>query len=212
MGRVESQWRASLTRRSALRNLAGFFAGSPLLLGQQDPFRGANRIPAMNELVTTFDFEPVAYAKLPRDAYDYTAHGEASEFTLRRNREAFDWVELVPKGVVDVSSIKTDIDLLGTKMAFPIMVSPTAYQIQLHPDGEIAMRHGATAASNTPMIISGNASLPIPKIAAAATTSMVWYQIYPQEDFGTSQDLVIKAQEAGMQSHRHDGRPAVCLL
>src|SRR5438445_6805219 len=195
MGKIESRWRSSLTRREALRNLAGFFAGSPLLLGQHDPFRRSIRIPSMNELMTTFDFEPVAFAKLSRDAYDYTAYGEASEFTLRRNRAAFDWVELVPKGVADVSSIKTSIELLGSKMDYPIMVSPTAYQLQLHPEGEIAMRQGATSASNTPMIISGNASLPIAKIAAAATTSTVWYQLYPQADIAASQDLVIGAQE-----------------
>src|SRR5690349_14007435 len=132
MGRMESRWRASQSRRAALRNLAGFAAGSPLLLGQQDPYRDTSRVPGMNELATVFDFEPVAYARIPREAYDYTAHGDHSEFTLRRNREAFDWVELLPKSVVDVSSVDTATEVLGVKMAFPMMVSPTAYQVQLH--------------------------------------------------------------------------------
>jgi hypothetical protein len=29
--------------------------------------------------------------------YDYMAHGGDSEFTLRRNREAFEWVDLVER-------------------------------------------------------------------------------------------------------------------
>src|SRR5437016_4640614 len=97
MGRLEKQWLSSLTRRRALHIMSGLLAGSPLLSGQQDPFRDSSRVPAMNELVNAFDFEAVAYAKLPRDAYDYTALGVADEFTLRRNRKAFDWVELIPK-------------------------------------------------------------------------------------------------------------------
>ena len=200
MGRIESRWRSSLSRRAALRNLAGFAAGSPLLLGQQDPFRDTSRVPGMNELVTTFDFEPVAYAKIPREAYDYTAHGDRSEFTLRRNREAFDWVELTPKGVVDVSSVETATEVLGVKMRYPIMVSPTAYQVQLHPEGEMAMRQGASAASETPMIVSNNASFSIDKIAAASKTGTLWFQLYPQADLESSREIVENAQAAGCKA------------
>jgi len=46
---------------------------SPRLGAQQDTFRDHSRVPGINELVTAFDFEPVAYAKVPREAYDYTA-------------------------------------------------------------------------------------------------------------------------------------------
>ena len=36
------------------------------------------------------------FANVPQATYDYTAHGDGSEFTLRRNRQAFEWVDLVP--------------------------------------------------------------------------------------------------------------------
>jgi hypothetical protein len=68
----------------------------------------------------------VAYTKLPRETYTYTAYESEGEFTLRRNRQAFDWVELLPRGIVDVSSVKTATEVLGTPMKFPIMVSPSA--------------------------------------------------------------------------------------
>src|SRR5438046_347033 len=93
----EIAWARSLNRRNALRAVAGFLAGSPLLRSQQDPMRDHTRVPGLAELQTTFDFEPVAYAKVPRFNYDYTAYGSDSEFTLRRNREAFDWARLVPQ-------------------------------------------------------------------------------------------------------------------
>ena len=199
MGRLERQWRSSLTRRSALQSLAAFLAGSPLLRGQQDPFRDHSRVPGMNELVTAFDFEPVAYAKVPRDSYDYMALGVEGEFTLRRNRQAFEWVELVPKAVVDVSSVKTATEVLGVKMAFPIMISPTASHSSLHPEGELGTHKGATAASDTLYIISNNASYPVDKIAAAATGPM-WFQLYHRQDLEDNRELIERAQDAGCQA------------
>jgi 4-hydroxymandelate oxidase len=187
---------SSLTRRRALRGLAGFLAGSPLIRAQQDPFRDHSRVPAMSELNTIFDFEPVAYAKIPRDAYDYMALGVDGEFTLRRNRQAFDWVELVPRGVADARTIKTATEVLGTKMAYPIVVCPTASQAQLHPSGEMGMHEGATAASGTPMIISINASFPVEKIAAAAK-GPVWFQLYARQTMDENREVLERAQTAG---------------
>ena len=199
MGKLDIRWCSGLTRRSALRSLAGFLAGSPLLRAQQDPFRDHSRVPAMNELVTAFDFEPVAFAKMPRGAYDYMALGAEGEASLRRNRRAFDWVELVPKGVVDAGSVQTATEVLGVKMAFPILVSPTATQAQLHPQGEMAMHQAATAASGTPMIISINSSFPVDKIGAAAP-GPVWYQLYARSTVEENRELLERAQEAGCRA------------
>ena len=55
MGRLENHWRSSLTRRAGLRNVAAFFASSPILLGQQDRFRDHSRVPGIAEMVTAFE-------------------------------------------------------------------------------------------------------------------------------------------------------------
>ena len=195
---TERDWSRSLTRRSALRGLAGFLAGSARMQAQQDTFRDHSRVPGIDELVTAFDFEPVAYAKIPRDAYDYTAQGVDGEFTLRRNREAFDWVGIVPKSVVDVSTVRTETEVLGTRMQFPIMVAPSAAQGQLHPQGEVAMYQGSTAAGATPMIVSNNTSFPLDKIAPAAQGAL-WFQLYPRQDTNVSRELIETAQAAGVK-------------
>src|SRR5260370_22654004 len=141
--------KASATRRTVLRGLGGSLAGASLLQSQQDPFRDHSRVPGMDELKTAVEFEPVAFAKLPRETYTYTAYGSEGEFTLRRNREAFDWVELVPRGIADVSSVKTATQILGTPMNFPMMVSPSAAHGALHPDGETVTNRGSTSAAHT---------------------------------------------------------------
>ena len=196
MGRIERFWQQGTTRRRAIWGLAGFAAGSPALFSQQDPLRGHSRVPSIGELITAFDFEAVAYAKLPRTASNYTAYGSAGEFTLRRNREAFNWVELLPRGVVDVGSIETATEVLGAKLRFPILVAPSAGHIALHPDGEAGTYEGSTAAAETPMIVSDVASMPIEEIARAASGPL-WYQLYPQQQIEANRERLDRAQEAG---------------
>lgn len=196
MGKLEDRWRRSLTRRRALAGLAGFLAGSPVLRAQRDPLRDHSRVPAIDELATVFDFESVAFAKVPREAYQYTALGADGEFTLRRNREAFDWVRLLPRAVADVSSIDASSEVLGLKLKFPLMIAPTAAHGQMHPEGELATHRGATAASGTPLIVSIGASYPIDKIAAAAAGPL-WWQLYAREEMDDNRELVERAVDAG---------------
>jgi isopentenyl diphosphate isomerase/L-lactate dehydrogenase-like FMN-dependent dehydrogenase len=153
----------------------------------------------MSELATTFDFETVAYAKQPRAAYDYPAYGVDGEFTLRRNRQAYDWVELISKRIAAPGAPQTATEVFGTKMAYPIMVSPTAGHGQLNPDGEMATHKGAQAASNTPMAVSNNSSFPFDKVAAAAT-SPLWVQLYPKQQLDANRTYLEAAQAAGAKA------------
>jgi isopentenyl diphosphate isomerase/L-lactate dehydrogenase-like FMN-dependent dehydrogenase len=199
VSRFDRRWRCGASRRDAFRAIAGFLAGSPLLRGQQDPFRDHSRVPGLKELLTVMDFEPVAFARLPRQVYDYTGYGADGEFTLRRNREAFDWVDLVPRGVVNVSSLSTSTEMLGTKLEFPIMVAPSAAHLALHPEGEVATHAGCTAAANTTLISSGVASLPFEKIAAAAK-GPTWYQLYPRPELDWNRKTLEQVQAAGCRA------------
>src|SRR6185503_14370294 len=96
-------WLTSPSRRNAMARLAGFMAASPIggALAQPDPGKPLSevrRIPGLAEMRTAFDFQPVFAGNLLATTSEYTAHGDGSEFTLRRNRQAFDWVDIVPAG------------------------------------------------------------------------------------------------------------------
>jgi len=195
----DEEWKRSLNRRLAFQGVAAFLAGSPLLCGQQDPFRDHSRVPGLDELKTAFDFEPVLYAKAPRYNYDYTAYGTDGEFTLRRNREAFDWVQLIPNRTSEVTGIQTYTEILGTKMDFPILISPSASHTMLHPDGELATYQGAMAASNTPLIVSHVSSFPFEKIAASGKGPL-WFQLYPRLEPDDNREVLERVQAAGAKA------------
>jgi 4-hydroxymandelate oxidase len=197
MGSIERRWLESPSRRQALLALGALLAGAPRVRGQLDPRRldEHRRVPGLDEMMTAFDFEPVCFANMPLRLYDYMAHGGGSEWTLRRNRRVFDWVDIVPKSGMSVDEVDTRTSLLGLEMESPLMVAPSSRHVQLHPDAEAGTYRGATAA-RVPMIVSHYPSLSHEKIAAAADGPL-WIQYYPNPDMTLSRRRLEMFQAAG---------------
>jgi 4-hydroxymandelate oxidase len=188
-------------RRKALASLAAMLAGSPLLKAQLDPhgvLTGHKRIPGIDEMMTAFDFEPVCFGNMLLTRFDYMAHGDGSEFNLRRNRQAFDWVDIVPGSAIDPKSVDLSTTLLGIPLKYPVYVAPSSGQGDLHPDGEVGMYRGATAAG-TIMAIANGPSIAHQKIAAGATGPR-WNQFYPTPDLDASRETIAQFQDLGTKA------------
>jgi isopentenyl diphosphate isomerase/L-lactate dehydrogenase-like FMN-dependent dehydrogenase len=202
MADIEQSWLSNPSRRKALARVAGLMAASPVAaaMAQIDPrpLGEHHRVLSLAEMQTAFDFEPVFFGNVLLPVYDYTAHGDGSEFTLRRNRQAFDWVDILPtRAAIPASQVDLSSELLGVKMKFPIIVAPTAAMVPLHPDGEIGMFKAATAASNTLMMLSVNTSTPHAKVVPAAPDGTLWAQFYPLENLDNSRRALESFQSAG---------------
>ena len=200
---IERSWLVSPSRRKALARMAGFMAASPIaaVAAQTDPrpLSEVRRAPSLAEMQTSFDFEPVFFGNVPVQTYDYTAHGDGSEFNLRRNRQAYDWVDIIPRRpAIPASQVDLSTELLGVKMKYPIIVGPSSGQGALHPDGEIGMFRGATAASNTLMIIASGPTIPVAKVVTAAPGGTLWEQFYPIEDIARTQRSIDNYQSLGL--------------
>ena len=200
MGKIEQLWRHGLSRRQALAGLASFLASSPLLRAQRDPWPLGphRRFLGFDEMRDVFDFEPIFRNNVPLSIYDYTDHGTESAFTLYRNRDAFDWVQLVGGGGVTPADVDTSPELFGHRMPSPIMLAPTARQRDLHPDGELGMHRAATSTSPT-MIVSNVSSFPFPRIAEDSTGPL-WFQRYASREMDPNKASLDSAQEAGAQT------------
>ncbi len=126
------------------------------------------------------------------------AHGDGSNSTLRRNRQAFDWVDIVPsRPAVSASQVDLSSELLGVKMKFPIIVAPTAAMVPLHRKGGSGCSRQATAASSTLMILSINTSTLYAKVAPAVPGGTLWGQFYPLENLAATQRSMDTYQNAG---------------
>jgi isopentenyl diphosphate isomerase/L-lactate dehydrogenase-like FMN-dependent dehydrogenase len=188
----------TLPRRHALRALAGFLAGSPLVRGQLDLTDPKDRLAGLDDLVNVFDFEPLCKANVLKSAYDYVAGGVDNEWSLRHNREAFDKIIFRPRMLVNTSNLDLSTTLFGSKLDFPILIAPTAGHGALTQEGELATARAA-ASLQTLMVLSTNSSQPYEKVAAA-TQAPKWFQLYAGPDMDGTWEKVERAKAAGFKA------------
>ena len=146
--------------------------------------------------VNVADYERLACAALPEGPLGYYAGGAADERTLRENTAAWARRPLRPRVLVDVSEVSTATTVLGTPVAMPVLVAPTALQRMAHPDGEPGMARAA-AAAGTIMTLSTLATSTPAEVAQAAAGAPCWYQLYVTKDRGVSRALADAAVDAG---------------
>ncbi|MFL5923431.1 MAG: alpha-hydroxy acid oxidase [Gaiellaceae bacterium] len=145
--------------------------------------------------VNVDDFEAAARERLGPGAYGYIAGGAGDEHTLRENRAAFARWELRPRVLVDISAVTTATTVLGTEVALPVLVAPTAFQRLADPEGEAATARAA-ASAGTIMTLSTLSSVTPAELAAAAPEAPRWFQLYWSRDHGFTEELVRAAVEA----------------
>lgn len=152
----------------------------------------------MTTLLTTEDYEEAARKILPRVAYDYIRSGADAETTLRANREAFLRLKIWYRVLIDVSEVDLSTEVLGTKVDFPVLVSPTAFHKLVHPEGEVATARG-TAGAGTIFTISTLATTSLEEVAEASTGPK-WFQLYVHPDRGFTKSLLERAEAAGYRA------------
>jgi L-lactate dehydrogenase (cytochrome) len=145
------------------------------------------------------DLEALARRRLPAGALGYLEGGGEGEWTLRRNREAFNEIEIVPRVLRDVSHVKTATTVLGVPVPFPIVLSPVGAPRMLHHDGELAVARAARHAG-IPYGISTLATEPLEVVASEAQGSPLWFQLYLWGDRGAAKELVVRARAAGYRA------------
>ncbi|MGQ0640921.1 MAG: alpha-hydroxy acid oxidase [Gemmatimonadaceae bacterium] len=149
-------------------------------------------------LVNLFDYERAAAERLSEPALGYLSGGANDEVTLRANRAAFDTIALRYRTMVDVSSRALATSVLGTPIAFPVLIAPTAMQRLAHAEGECATARAAKRLA-TVMVVSTTATVGLADVRAA-TDAPMWFQCYIYRDRGVTQALLERARDVGYQA------------
>jgi 4-hydroxymandelate oxidase len=141
------------------------------------------------------DFEPVAKAKLPADVYGYYAGGAGDERTLEANRRAFDRWVLRPRMLQGSADPDPSTEILGTRVAFPVLVAPWAYHWMAHGDGERATARGV-AQADTIFVVSSTAVDNL-EVIGKESDGPKWWQLYLFADPEKSADTLHRVVDAG---------------
>jgi len=136
---------------------------------------------------------PVSFDRLERAArkamtpegYAYVAGGAGTEETIRANRAAFERLRIVPRMLCDVSTRDTGLDLFGSTLPSPFVLSPIGVLEMADPKADVAVARAA-AAEGIPLIFSNQASRPMEECARAMGDAPRWFQLY----WSTHDDLV----------------------
>ena len=144
------------------------------------------------------DLRRFARRKLPPALFDFIDGGAEDEVTLRRNTEAFDDYELLPRHLTGVSSISLKTKVLGREVDCPVIFSPTGMSRLFHHDGELAVVKAAGEAGlYYGLSTMSNVSL---EDVAAAATGPIMFQLYVHRDRGLTRELMERAKESGFDS------------
>ena len=149
-------------------------------------------------LLTIDDLRRASRRRLPRAVFDFIDGGAEDEVTLRRNRQAFERIALVPRVLVDVREVDLATTVLGQRMAAPLLLAPTGLCGMATSRGEIPAARAAMAAGLT-FTASCMSSVTLEDIAREAP-GQHWFQLYVWRDRGITRDLVERAAAAGYRT------------
>lgn len=156
---------------------------------------------AVPDLPMTADgFEERARELLDARAFAYVAGSASSERTAAANLSAFERYRLVPRmlrGTSGPGARDTAVEVLGTKLAAPVLTAPVGVLELLHEKGEVVVARVAQELG-VGSILSTASSSTIEEVGAAAGDW--WYQLYWPADDELARSFVERAERAGAKA------------
>jgi 4-hydroxymandelate oxidase len=133
-------------------------------------------------------FEEQARALLPDSSYVYYAGGAGEEQTIAENVDAWRRVWLRPRGLADVREVDLAVELLGDRMAMPLVLSPMGQQGMMHEDAEVAVARAAGSVGLVQCLATRSSRTPA-EVADAASAPL-WFQLYVDEQRPVTEKLL----------------------
>jgi len=140
------------------------------------------------------DFRSLAKKRLPSPMFHYIDGAAEDEWTYRRNTEAFEEYELIPRFLVNVEDIDISTEILGQKIDWPFICSPTGFHRLFHHEGESGAARAAER-TGTIFCLSTISTTSIEEVAKSSKGPKV-FQIYVLKDRGLTQEYIDRCREA----------------
>jgi len=144
------------------------------------------------------DLRDLARRRLPDPIFNYLEGGAEDEITARRNSTAFDDAVVIPRCLVNVSSVSTKTTVLGQPIDWPVICSPAGSQRFYHAEGELAAARAA-AKAGTLYSLAAMSSHSLEAVAAASSGPKM-FQFFIFKDRGVTRELIERARVSGYQA------------
>src|SRR5262245_4011036 len=150
-------------------------------------------------ILTLADFEPYARERLHPTSYSYIAGGAWAGETVADNVAAWRRYRLLPRVLVDVTTVDLRTTLLGRQVSMPLAIAPASLHALCHADAELGTARAASAAGVL-QVVSTAASRRLEDVAAVDPGAPRWFQLYVARDRGFTRSLVERAGAAGYEA------------
>jgi L-lactate dehydrogenase (cytochrome) len=144
---------------------------------------------------TASDYRELARRRIPRQLFDYVDGGAYDEGTMRANVSDLQKVLLRQVVMRDVSTRDASTEVLGQRLALPVILAPVGLGGMLAPRAEV-LAAGAAEAAGVPFVESTVSICSIEEVARATSTPP-WFQLYVMRDRGYAEGLMARATAVG---------------
>jgi L-lactate dehydrogenase (cytochrome) len=150
----------------------------------------------LQNALTIRDLRAAARRTTPRAVFDYVDGAAEEEITAARNVAAYRRVSFQPEALRPVADPETGVEVLGRRLAMPLVFGPTGYTRMMHHHGESAVARVAEHVG-VPYALSTVGSTSIEDVRSAAPSADLWFQVYYTSDQKMNEMLVSRAEAQG---------------
>src|SRR4051794_22469979 len=144
---------------------------------------------------TATDYRELARRRIPRQLFDYVDGGAYDEATMRANVADLQKVLLRQVVMRDVSERDPSVEVLGQRLALPVVLAPVGLAGMLAPRAEVQAARAAEA-KGVPFVESTVSICSVEEVAQATSTPP-WFQLYVMRDRSYAEDLMARASAVG---------------
>ena len=146
-------------------------------------------------IVNIEDLRQKARRRLPRMVFDNIDGAAHDEVTMRANRADFERIRFRQRVLVDVSQTNLETEVLGTKLALPLVLTPLGMQGVIARRGEVQAARAAERCGIS-MCLSMVSNSSVEQVQAASKRP-VWFQLYLNKDRDFMREVLERAQAVG---------------
>ncbi|HET6564699.1 MAG TPA: alpha-hydroxy acid oxidase [Xanthomonadales bacterium] len=154
----------------------------------------SRRSKRLKDCYNTADFRRLARQRLPAPIFHYIDGAADDESTHRRNTDAFEAVDLVPRVLAGVAEVDLSVTVFGRKLEMPMFFSPTAMQRLFHHEGERGIAQAAQQ-YGTMFGVSTIGTRSIEELGGFGDTPKL-FQIYIHKDPALTTNLIERCKQA----------------